>query len=166
MPATAAVDSAESSADQPKKLRIPRKLRKRVQLARNRVKRIHRACDKNNSVVQIIPKSVAKGMVRAALDTYGPDDNVERATHGAREALREIILAETRRLLAGVQLTNALTGNKRVTGPEVAVAARLLRMRGTDDMIVRKKISTVMTELKQQLAPPPAADAAAVDEDD
>lgn len=161
MPAisVAAADSSESSAaEQPKKLRIPGKLRKRVNLARNRVKRIYRACNKDNSVAQLIPKSVANSMLAKALAEYGEDDRVERATKGAREAVREIVQAEIRRLLGGVQLTNALKGTKRVTAPEVAVAARLLHMRGTEDMIVRKKISTVMTELKQQLEPAAADD--------
>lgn len=166
MPATSTVDAsaaADASADGAKKLRIPGKLRKRVQAARRQVKRIGRACNGNNSVVQLIRKSVAAGMIRAALIEHGEHDDVGRATRGAREAVREAILAEMRRLLAGVQLTNALTRNKRVTGPEVAVAARLLHMRGTDEMIVRKKLSTVMEELDRELNPA-AADAAAADD--
>lgn len=141
-----------AAADEPKKHRVPGKLRKRVAESHRRLKAMYLACRRDNTVVQLVPKSVANGLIHAAMGDQ-PDLHIDRITRSAREATREAVQAVMRRLLGGVHLTKQLSGHKRTTAAHVAVAGRLLGMQGTESMISRKSIATAMGELDEMVKP-------------
>jgi len=137
-----------------RKHRLRRRMQKLLLLAR--------AARNFNTTVPLVPQSVVRGMIAKAIAAYDvPGANgVKSVTSEAREAMVYVVDDIIRSLMDGAQLTSSLTRTERISQPNVAVAARLLGMHGTENMIAVTRSRDVIEAMRAAIKKPTVAAAA------